>query len=804
MSALFSFPGQGGIIYAQEWLKSLYPGITLDSPSKTVTWKKLKIRSKKPMKMVNGINKMNAVMVLLLLSLLSLVLPIRALDAFAGETPEPGRKTHHRIPKLDKGIKVDGVLDDETWQQALKLELRYETWPGENLPALARTEVFIYHTKTYFYFGVHAYDPDPSAIRAFYSDRDTIWNDDWIAITMDTFMDPRRRFSFFCNALGVQADLIETIDENLIFWDSIWDSAGRIGDDGYIVEMAIPFSSLRFQRTKEEQTWRIDIVRMYPRDVKHYFTLITRDRNNPCHMCQADHLTGFKGAKPGKNLEFDPAITAIYTQERESFPDGKFVKKESKLNPGITASWGFTPNMTLSAAINPDFSNVETDAAQLDINTQFALYYPEQRPFFLENAAIFQTPYQVVYTRALADPDWGIKLTGKEGRHTLGFYSVQDKMTNLLLPATLGTGFAFLDKKSVGSVLRYGLDLGKSSTLGLTLTDREGTDYYNRLAGIDGDIWLSLSDKVQFQFLHTQTRYPDQVATQYNQPAGKFSGNAAIVNYKHTSRNLEFFTGFQQIDPEFRADLGFITQAGYRNYNGGFYYSWLHSPGHWYTLLKVGPSFQYETDVHDNLVFKAFQFTTVYNGPAQTDITLIGTIGKRFFWGEIFDTNNVLLVINMFPTSAFQMSFLGVVGDQIDFDNARQGRRIMLNPAVKYKFGRHFAMTLSHIFERFNIDAGRLYTANVSNFRMVYQFNRRAFLRVLLRYIDYRYNSDLYLYPQDPEFKHLISQVLFSYKVNPRTVLFLGYSDDYYGSYQVRLKQNNRTFFMKIGYALVL
>jgi hypothetical protein len=754
------------------------------------------------MKMVHGIKTMNVVTVLLLL--LFLALPARAVEVVTGEKSGQDQEKIHHIPQLDRGIKVDGVLDDEAWQKALKLELRYETWPGENTPAQVKTEVFIYHSKTHFYLGVRAHDPEPAAIRATYTDRDNLWNEDFIAITMDTFNDPRRRFSFFSNALGMQADLIETIDGGVISWDSIWDSAGRISDSGYIVEIAIPFSSLRFQRTKEDQVWRFDVVRMYPRDVKHYFTLFTRSRNNPCYMCQADKMIGFKGVKPGKNLEFDPSITTLFTQERESFLSGKFVKKESKLEPGITAQWGFTPNLTLSAAINPDFSNVETDAAQLDINTQFALYYPEQRPFFMENASIFQTPFPVVYTRSLADPDWGIKLTGKEGRHTLGFYSVQDKLTNLLLPGSTGTGFAFLDRKSIGSVLRYSLDVGKRSVVGLMLSDREGTDYYNRMAGIDGAIWFSPTDKVQFQFMHAQTRYPDEVVTQYNQPSGKFSGNAALVNYSHTSRNLEFFTGFQQIDPEFRADLGFITQAGYRNYSGGFNYSWIHNPGYWYTLFKVGPSFTYETDAQDNLIFKSFQFTTVYNGPAQSDVTLVGTLGKRFFMGEIFDTNNVSLVVNMFPTSALQLAFEGVVGDEVDFDNARQGRHILLNPALKYKFGRHFSMTLNHIFERFTIDAGRLYTANVSNLRLVYQFSRRAFLRVLLRYIDYRYHSELYLYPQDPEFKHLVSQVLFSYKVNPRTVLFLGYSDDYYGFYQVPLTQNNRTLFLKIGYALVL
>ncbi len=713
-------------------------------------------------------------------------------------------KVPHRVPLIDSKVQVDGVLDDEAWQKALKLEVKYETYPGENIPARVRTEVFVYYSQTHFYVGVRAHDPEPSAIRATYTDRDNIWDDDHVIITLDTFNDPRRHFYFFCNPLGIQADLIETIDKDIILWDSIWDSAGRIVETGYNVEVAIPFSSLRFQRTKEDQIWRFDVIRVYPRNEKHHFDIFPVDRNNSCYICQAERLIGFKGVKPGKNLEFDPSLTAVLTQEREDFTSGKFVKKESKLEPGITAHWGFTPNMTLNATINPDFSNVEADAAQLDINTQFALFYPEKRPFFLESASIFNTRFPVVYTRSLADPDWGIKLTGKEGRHTLGVYSAQDKVTNLLLPGTMGTQFAFLDMKSMGSVLRYSLDVGKRSTVGLMLTDREGEDYFNRLAGIDANIWLTPKDKVQMQFIHAQTRYPDQMAVQYQQSPGKICGSAVDVYYRHVSRNVEFYTNFQQIDPDFRADLGFITQAGYRNYNGGFYYSWIHNPGHWYNLIKVGPSFEYETDIYDNLIFKTLQFTTIYNGPAQSELTVAGSLGKRFFMGETFDTNQVSVKLNIFPSGALQLAFVGTLGDQIDFANIQQGRRILLNPAFKYKAGRHFTMLLDHVFERFTIDAGRLYTANVSNLRLVYQFNSRTFLRTLLRYINYQYNSQYYLSPPDPEFKHLFTQVLFSYKVNPRTVLFLGYSDDYYGFQQVPFTQTNRTIFLKIGYALVL
>jgi hypothetical protein len=723
----------------------------------------------------------------------------------AGNPEYPG-KSPHRVPMLDKEIRVDAVLDEESWKDALKLELNYEVSPGENIPAPVRTEVFIYTTRTHLNVGFICQDPNPSQIRAPLSERDKVYSDDYVAILLDPFNDRQRRFNLFCNPLGVQADFSETTTNNYIEWDPIWESAGKLTKTGYNVEMAIPFSSLRFPSTNGEQTWFFDIARSYPRDVRHGLRLVTFDRNTVCFVCQGEEMIGFKDIKADKkNIELDPTLTAVYTQERDDFPDGKFVKKGDHIAQlGLTARWSFTPNMTLGATINPDFSNVEADAAQLDINTQFALYYQEKRTFFLEGANVFSTHLPIVYTRTLADPYWGVKLTGKEGANSIGFYSVQDNLTNLYFPSATQTQSTSLNMKSVATVLRYRRDIGKSSGLGVLVTDREGEHYYNRLVGVDADFWLTISDQVQVQFLAAQTRYPDKVANDFGQSTGKIEGSAFDVYYNHMSRNVEFYTLFKQISPGFRADLGFITQAGYRQMGGGFKYLFLHNPGYWFTEISLGPSFQYETDQNDNLLNKAVNFTLIYKGPLQTNATVIGSIGKQFYMGKIFDTNNVDATITLIPTGKLHTNLHAIIGENIDFDNIRQGKRILINPYLTYKIGRHISIDLDHAFERMQVESKRLYTANVTNFKFIYQFSRRAYLNTNLQYVNYNYNAENYLFTIDPKYKHLFTKILFSYTINPQTVLFLGYSDDHYGSLHIPLTQSNRTFFLKIGYALVM
>ena len=753
------------------------------------------IRARVPMKRVVIVQPR----ILIVYLLISLII------AVPGYLSAENEKNPKRVPKVNGDLKVDAVLDEDDWQKALVMELKYEVRPGENVPPPVRTEVLLAYSESHFYAAFKAYDPYPAQIRARICDRDNLYDDDWVALVIDTFDDKRRMFDYFSNPLGVQGDMIECPDCEGDSWDAIWESAGRITDEGYIVEMAIPFSSMRFQRTEGDQIWNFDAVRSYPRRVRHHIGLFPRDRNNNCYLCQAEQLVGFAGATPGRNIEFDPTFTSLYSQERPDFPEGDLQDKAEQYEPGLTARWGVTPNITLNGTLNPDFSQVEADVAQLDINTNFALFYPEKRPFFLEGAELFNTRFDAVHTRNLADPDWGMKLTGKESGNAIGYFTVQDEITNLLLPGSQGSESTTLEQKSIGSTVRYRRDIFSSSMIGVLLTDREGKDYYNRLAGVDGILKFTKKDQVRFQLLGSQTRYPDSTVEEFDQPEGRFTGGALDVFYLHDTDSWDWYGLYREKSRNLRADLGFMPSVGSRYLEFGWGHTWFSDSKNWYTMLNVGSSYDMEEEIDGTVLLQGYSFWFDYNGPRESGIHGAGYLyGKRGYDGEEFDNQYFRLDSYIHPLGCLELEFYGIVGDAIDYANTRQGDRLRLNPAIDYKLGRHLRLVFDYIWERLNVDEGRLYTANISQLHLVYQLNKRTFLRTILQYVDYKRDADLYIDEVDPEERHLFSQFLFSYKINPQTVLFLGYSDNYFGYWDVDLKQNDRTFFAKIGYAWVL
>ncbi|MCP4154949.1 MAG: carbohydrate binding family 9 domain-containing protein [bacterium] len=712
-------------------------------------------------------------------------------------------KTPLNVPRVEGKVRVNGVMDEALWQEALKLELAYEISPGENIAPPVRTEVFIAYGKAHLYLAFRAFDSDPSAIRALLTDRDNIADNDWVSVRLDTFNDQRRSYNFSCNPLGVQAEAVEANSGTNDGWDAIWASAGRIVKEGYVVEMAIPFRSLRFQRKDDVQVWGFDARRFYPRSYQHTFSITPNDRNNNCSICQMKKISGFKGARVGRNIELDPSVSGHLYRERADLTGDQW-EKDSKLEPGITAHWGFTPNMTLSAAVNPDFSNVEADVAQLNINTLYALYYPEKRPFFMEGSSLFETPLQAIYTRAIAVPDWGVKLTGKEGGHAVGFYTARDSITNLLYPSSQGSVSSSLEGGATGSVLRYRYDVGKASTVGVLATDREGKDYFNRLVGADVYWRFSRKKFVNAQFLTSQTRYPESEATAAGQPLDKFNGTALDFVFRHESRNIGYYATYQQVTPGFRADLGFMPKAGFRLATGNFIYASWKGPGHWYSFINVAPTVEYEVDFDGEVIYKAASVSSYYVGPSQIGLYVKGALGKEGYYGRMFDSNFLFLSFSIRPSNSLKLLLDVIYGDQIDYSNAREGAKLSFRFETRCNLGRHFSMSLAHEFERLNVDAGRLYSANITNLNLVYQFNRRFFLRSILQYVDYAYNVEHYSFPMDPKYKHLFTQVLFSYRLNPQTMVFLGYSDDHYGYSTIPVTQSNSTVFLKVGYALSL
>lgn len=724
--------------------------------------------------------------------------------------PEPALR-QFEVTRAATPVKIDGVLDEEAWKTATVVDLPYEWFPGDNTTPPVKTEALITYDGDNLYVAFRCQDPDPKAIRAHLMDRDataTFVQDDHVGFSVDTFNDERRAFQFRVNPLGVQVDgVFSEIDGAEDFsWDAIWSSAARTTADGWVAEIAVPFRQLRFPRTAAPQTWGFDIFRNYPRNVRHRISSRFTDRAKDCTLCQENKVTGFQGIAPGRNLEFDPTLTGLRSDTLDDFPDGHLKKDQSKVDPGLTVRWGITPNATLDAAINPDFSQVEADVAQLAINTRFALFYPEKRPFFLEGADLFLTPLQAVFTRTVADPNWGAKLNLKEGKDALGVFVAEDSLNNLIIPSNQGSSFAFLDDNVDSGVVRYRRDVGTRSALGLLYTDREGRgdDYHNRMGGLDGFIRLTPSDTIRAQYLRSDTQYPLAISEALHQPFGAFQDDAVHLQYDHFARNWRGYVLYQDLGSDFRADSGFIPRVDIRNAEGQyerFFYA--DRKGGWYSQASLGLHALRTEDHQGTLTDQDFELYGTYSGPLQSALDAHHFHNKTFYNGRTFDLDQELVNFTINPTGGLKLGFSTQFGDDIDFDNTRPARSVVWLPSAQIRLGQHLQVTASYEDETLRVAGGQLFDAQLAQARIVYQLNVRTFVRAIVQYQDILRDPTLYTFDVERREKDLFGQFLFSYKINPQTVLFAGYTDTRLGLFAIPITQTDRSFFLKIGYAFL-
>ncbi|MBN1149772.1 carbohydrate binding family 9 domain-containing protein [candidate division WOR-3 bacterium] len=709
---------------------------------------------------------------------------------------------YHLIPMKDKKIRIDGIFEMEEWENALHLFLNYEVDPGENIEPPVATEIYLAYDEKNLYAVFVAKDPKPADIRARICDRDNAWNDDWVGLILDTYNDERRTYDFFSNPLGVQMDQIESsYSGTLQSWDAVWNSAGTITDTGYTVEMCIPFRALNFPRSEGARIFGIDIVRSYPRSVRHHVGLFPRDPNINSYMNQADKLIGFVGVNPGRNIEIDPTFVAILSQEREN---GSFENTAERYDPGLTMFWKFASNMKLSATINPDFSQIEADAAELNVNEQYSIYYPEKRPFFLEGSELFSFSIPVFKFRTFADPEWGLKITGKEGVNSIGFVIVEDSITNFTIPNSFYSRTASLEKNNLGAVLRYFRDFGISANAGIILTDREGENYFNRTGGVSGSFNLRRNDRINFAGAYSSTQYPEEIYSRYGQPDTVFEGWSLLGGYYHNTRNLNWYWNFYLMDPFFRGDLGHVYQDNYKNMSTGLDYSWIGSPRNWYRELNLSYSYTYEENFGDTLIYKEHRIGACYSGSHMIYAEINLFEGQKGFLGEEFDNDRGTFYFQIRPSSMIFLSLYSSYGDDIDYNGIRPGVCLHVEPYIELNVGRNFYVEISHEYEEMEIEEGKLYTANVLNLSAKHHFSHKCFVRGILQYVGYVFDPDLYPFPISRESKSIFTQLLFSYKVNPQTVLYLGYSDNYDGDEVNPIAQRDRTLFAKVGYSFVI
>lgn len=742
------------------------------------------------------------VFVLFLLS----VLPLDAQEKKEEKVFPPARK--YTVVEAVSKIKIDGVLDEDAWKHPEPIKILYEWMPGDNIPAVVESECLVTFDKSKLYIAFKCFDPEPGKIRAHLMDRDstdTLIQDDHISFMLDTFNDERRAFQFRVNPLGVQADAIfSELERGEDFsWDAIWKSAGKITDFGYVVEIAIPFNQLRFPKEKGVQTWGFEANRSYPRSVRHRMSSHITDRNKSCQLCQFNKLTGFAGISPGKNIEITPTVTVMRTDKRNDFPGGNMDAGKIDIEPGITGRWGITPGLMLNATVNPDFSQVEADVAQLEVNIRFALRYPEKRPFFLEGADFFLTPMEAVFTRTVYDPVWGAKLSGKSGKNAIGFFATQDRYNNLVFPSNQGSQLTSLEEDVLGGVFRYRRDVGKGSTLGALYTGRVGDDYYNHVAGMDGFFRLSGTKTVNVQYLRSQTDYPDSVALSFNQEAESFGGHALFADFQHRSRNMYYHVIYEDLSTGFRADSGFIPRVDFRRIIALIHPIIWGKEGGWFDRIGLRVRGTNVTDRHNNLTDRSLEFAGSINLSLQTYLYSSFNLLEEFFNGVAYDKKQLEFYMEMKPVGGLSYNIYGSYGDGIDYANSRLARSLLLNPAIEFGIGKHLNVNVNHIFERLSLEGEKIYTANLLQAKLIYNVNVRTFTRLIVQYTDIHRNPGLYVGAVEPETKALFTQFLFSYKLNPQTVLFIGYSDNHLGFRGIDITRTDRTFFLKLGYAFV-
>ncbi len=703
-----------------------------------------------------------------------------------------------QVPRVENEIRVDGHLDEAFWTEALAIPLPFEIDPGDNQPAVVATACYLAYDASRLLFGCRASDPDPAGIRARFRERDRLEDDDRIGLTLDTFDDGRRAFEFWVNPLGVQHDLFRndsgTGEEENHAWDALWDAAGRIDSEGFTVEAAIPFSSLRFQRTSEDQNWRIMVRRNWPRATEHTLSSVPIDRARDCLLCQAVRVGGFESREPGHDLEVIPALTAFRADRPSRDEQGSL---DSEM--GITALWGVTPNISLAATLNPDFSQVEADAARLDVNRRFALFFPERRPFFLEDADLFESFFDVVHTRTVADPTWGLRTTGKQGGHAFGFFTARDERTEILLPGPESSDAVFLDRESQASVLRYRRDLGERSTLGAIVSDRRARDYSNRVAGLDGRFRLNPSDSVSFQVLGSQSRFSEELGTDLGSGVD-LQGLAVRADLKRRSRDWDWTLRYQRIGREFRADLGFMPRVGLADYEVEVQRTWWEPSERW-NRVELGAQWGRTENLEGELLDGALELRLKLRGPWQSELSYQPELSETTFGGISFESLRHQIEVSLVPSAILETGVEIGWGDAIDFGQGRKGNSIEVEPWIVLNAGRRLQVEGAFTTERFDLESGRLFEAFQSDILTRIHFNARSFARLTLQHTDLRRDQDLVGRPVPSQQQELLGQLLVSYRFSAKTNVFLGLSEERHQIENRSWEVDERTVFFKVAYA---
>jgi hypothetical protein len=764
----------------------------------------------------------------------------------------PEKANPVRISKLDKPPVIDGKLDDAVWQSAAVLKDFYQTSPGDNIAPSKPTETMIGYDTKFLYLGFHCYD-EPGKVRATVAKRDGVLDtEDTIRVLLDTYNDQRKAYVLVFNPFGIQQDGIRTEGMGVDFSvDIVMESKGALTDDGYVVEVAIPFKSLRYEAGKGK-LWGLQVFRIIQRFNGEQDSWMPISRDVDGLLNQAGHITGLEGISTERQLELIPSLTISETGRRvrtmsraqasalNLVEQGQFVNQPIRLEPGLTAKYGITPTVTLDLALNPDFAQVEADATVNTANQRFPIFFEEKRSFFLEGKDIFNTIISAVHTRTIIDPDIAAKLTGKRGRNTFGLLIASDNapgdFTNEqrfdpeLLPVA---GDRIVGKNATIGILRLKRDVGKENSLGFLATSYNFATRSNYVGGFDGRFRFNKQTTLDFQVLGTNARRCSLGLDRDDDACRTLNGFAYAYTFNQNRRHLSINLNGAARTAGYRADVGFSRRLNTNSHNSNINYDTEPKPKaaivNWNFYNYLGGNFDWQGRMQNwNDEFQA--------GPNLQRQTFI-RVGYNFGYERVFAyefdsasfagnrsedslrSKNVFAYAGSSPTKKITFFYFAAYRwGEHDFDFGAGPRFPRVSPAalldpdapldpgignllytngnVTYKATNDLNLTLSFDKSRLTRrDTGRVaFDENIVSLRTTYQFSRFTFARARIDY--------------DSLISNFRGQFLLGWTPNPGTALYIGYNDDlnrsffnpFNGDLEPGFRRNGRTFFIKMSY----
>lgn len=735
---------------------------------------------------------------------------------------KPNKVPELVIPRITEGkITLDGKLDEDIWKNAARCGNFTEIAPGDNVKPEVETIAYVTYDDDNIYFGFVCYD-DMKNIRASMTDRDKMYNDDWIGPFIDTYGDEKEAFEFYVNPYGIQGDLHWTPNWEDSSPDYIFSSETQLYDDRWTAEIKIPFKSLKFPN-KKVQEWRVHILRNRPRNLRQRIYWASVSRDDPNFLGQSGVFKGIENVKGGNSLELLPYVLgqqkATLTSPFNSNssldydnPGGEF---------GFDLRYGITSNISLDAAYNPDFSQVEADAPQIDINQPFALFFSEKRPFFLEGISSFRTQLNnMIYTRSINNPILASKVTGKEGKWSFGYLTAYDENTPFIVPLEERSFVLPSNKYSLANILRVKYDMGGENYIGGLLTDREfstdssfTTDFtgYNRSLSLDfrfnflknfyiggmitGFATREMSDT---SFFDSQARFGTE-----NQYTAAFDGESyndfsTFLFINRESENYGFWTEFSSNGPTVRRDLGFLTRNNYTQFYTYHYYNIYPESKIIRRItpdITAGLQHNYDGIIKDEYIYPGV--TVEFHNGTRLWGNYIGIVNNETFGGQwLPDLKRWNIGIENYAINA--------IGGGMFYERGRSivrfgsppyiGQSQFVDAWLDLKPLDRIVSSFNYTYEELGALDGNslLYAGWVFSNTTRYQFNKNLFVRLVSQYD--QFNNAFYFDP------------LISYKWNPFTVLYLGSThsfeqvDDASINNKTVLKESNRTIFLKFQY----